>query len=129
MVACLVLSHGKIAEVFLDAARQITGEGDHLFSLNCNCFTPKSLYEEITHLIESENLKDGLFILVSLRGGSCWNTAAKVVREYKKVELISGLNLSIVLSFISKRKSFGFEELAEVLLNDGMRGITRLNLK
>ena len=129
MVSCLVISHGQIAQVFLDAAKQITGECGHLYSLDCDRDTPKALYDKITHLIESENLKGGLFILVSLRGGSCWNAAAKVAKEYEMVELISGLNLSIVLSFITKREHYGFEELAEVLLKDGVRGMSRLKLK
>ncbi len=128
MTTCLAISHGQIAQAFLDAAKQITGECD-IYSLNCDRDTPKALYDKITHLIESENLKGGLFILVSLRGGSCWNAAAKAAKKYEKVELISGLNLSIVLSFITKREHFGFKELAEVLLKDGVRGISRLKLK
>ena len=129
MVSCLVISHGQIAQVFLDAAKQITGECGELYSLDCDRDTPKALYDKITHLIESENLKAGLFILVSLRGGSCWNAAAKVAKEYEMVELISGLNLSIVLSFITKREHYGFDELAEVLLEDSVRGISRFKLK
>ncbi|TDI86862.1 MAG: hypothetical protein E2O77_14345 [Caldithrix sp.] len=128
MTTCLAISHGQIAQAFLEAAKQITGECGDLYSLDSDCDTPKTLYDKITHLIESENLKDGLFILVSLRGGSCWNAAAKVAKEYEKVELISGLNLSIVLSFITKREHCGFKELAEVLLKDGVRGISRLKL-
>jgi len=127
MPTCLAISHGQIAQAFLDAAKQITGECSDIYCLNCDRDTPKALYDKITHLIESENLKDGLFILVCLRGGSCWNAAAKVAKEYEKVELISGLNLSIVLSFITKRKHCGFKELTDVLLKDGVRGISRLN--
>ena len=129
MVSCLVISHGQIAQVFLDAAKQITGECGELYRLDCDRDTPKALYDKITHLIESENLETGLFILVSLRGGSCWNAAAKVAKEYEMVELISGLNLSIVLSFITKREHYGFDEFAEVLLEDGVRGISRFKLK
>ena len=127
MIACLVITHGQIAQASLDAAKQITGDCTGLYSLDCDCVTPQALHDKITHLIESENLKDGLFILVSLRGGSCWNAAAKVAKEYDKVELISGLNLSIVLSFITKRGHYDFEELAEILLKDGIRGISRLD--
>ena len=127
MPTCLTISHGQIAQAFLDAAKQITGECSDIYCLNCDRDTPKALYDKITHLIESENLKDGLFILVSLRGGSCWNAAAKVAKEYEKVELISGLNLSILLSFITKREQCGFKELTEVLMKDGVRGISRLN--
>ncbi|MFQ5824638.1 MAG: PTS sugar transporter subunit IIA [bacterium] len=126
MVSCIVLSHGQVAQALLDACKQIIGECNNVYALNCEGLNPKGIYEKITHLIESKNLTDGLFLLVSLRGGSCWNAVAKIVREREKVELISGLNLSIILSFITKRKQYSFEELSEVLVRDGKRGISRL---
>lgn len=125
MVSCLVISHGTVAESYLEASREIVGDCKNLYTLNCQGLTPKSLYENISQLIENNNLKDGLFILVSLRGGSCWNVAAKIARNFENIELISGVNLSIVLSFITKCHRYGFHELGEILCNDGIRGITR----
>lgn len=127
MIGCLILSHGKLAEAYLDASRQIVGECQNLYALNCENLTPKGLHERITHLIESEDLKDGLFILVSLRGGSCWNVAARIVREYENIQLLSGVNLSVILSFITKQDQYNFREFGEVLLRDGQRGISCLN--
>lgn len=125
MVSCLVISHGNIAQAFVDASKHIVGECEHLYTLNCEELSPKQLQQKIAHLIESKELKDGLFILVSLKGGSCWNAAVRVAKEFDKVELISGLNLSIILSFITKGEKYGFEELGEILRNDGIRGISR----
>jgi mannose/fructose/sorbose-specific phosphotransferase system IIA component len=126
MVGCIVLSHGQVAQALLDACKQILGECDNVYALNCKGLNPKGIYDNITHLIESKNLRDGLFILVSLRGGSCWNAACKILKEREKVQLISGLNLSIILSFVTKSKECSFEELGEILVRDGIRGITRL---
>jgi mannose/fructose/sorbose-specific phosphotransferase system IIA component len=129
MVACIVLSHGKVAQALVDASKKIIGECSHLYAVSCEGLNPKTLYEEVTRLIESEDLNDGLFIVVGLRGGSCWNVAAKVVQNREKVELISGLNLPMVLSFITKRNQYSFEELGEVLMRDGIRGISKFNSK
>ncbi len=126
MISCLVLSHGKVAEAHVEACGRILGECNNLYTLGCDDLTPKALCENITHLIETRNLKDGLFIFVSLRGGSCWNAAARVAREYDKVELISGLNLPLVLSFVSKNAKYSFEDLGDVLMHDANRGIARL---
>lgn len=127
MLSCLVLSHGKVAEAHAEACARILGECNHLFTLGCDDLTPKALYENITHLIETRNLKDGLFVFVSLRGGSCWNAAVRVAREYDKVELISGLNLPLILSFVSKNARYSFEDFGDVLMHDANRGITRLH--
>ncbi|MFQ5753469.1 MAG: PTS sugar transporter subunit IIA [bacterium] len=126
MVSCLVLSHGKVAQAYMEASKQIIGECKNLYTLSCDGLTPKILYDSITHLIESKNLKDGLFILVSLKGGTCWNVAARIAKEYEKIELISGINLSIILSFVTKSPQYRFEELGDILFNDGIRGICRL---
>lgn len=123
MNACIILSHGKIAEAILEACNRIAGESELVFALNCEGRSPKALRDALAHLIESENLRDGLFIFVSLKGGSCWNAAARIVKEFDRVHLLSGLNLPVILSFILKRDKFSFEELGEVLVKDAVRGI------
>ena len=129
MIGCLILSHGQIAQAFLGACKRISGDTERLYTIECDGLAPKALLEKIENLIETENLKDGLFILVSLRGGSYWNAAAKLALKYDKIELISGLNLSQVLSFITKKNKYSFEKLAEVLYQDGLRGIARFKLR
>ncbi len=125
MLGCLLLSHGQLAEAYLEATRRILGECDGLFAINCEAMAPDELYRNIAHLIDSQGLTDGLFILVGLRGGSCWNVAARAAHDFANVELLSGVNLPMVLSFITKRGQYRFGELAQVLLDDGTRGITR----
>lgn len=127
MVGCLLISHGNIAQALLEASRKIAGECPNLFALDCHDLSTDILYEKIAQLIESENLKDGLFILVCLRGGTCWNVAARIARDFKKVAVISGVNLSIVLSFITKQNKFTFDELSNVLLDDGRRAISQFS--
>lgn len=127
MVGCLILGHGSVAQALLAASRKIVGECSNVFALDCEHLTTDLLYEKIAHLIESENLKDGLFILVCLRGGTCWNVAAKIVREYRNVVVISGVNLSMLISFISKQHNFTFDELANVLIEDGKRAISKIH--
>ncbi|MFQ5648566.1 MAG: PTS sugar transporter subunit IIA [bacterium] len=125
MVGCLVISHGKIADAVVEASRRIAGECEQLFTMDCEDLAPKEIYEQIAHLIESKNLKDGLFVLVALKGGSFWHAAARIAHECDRVEVISGFNLSTVLSFITKRNQYTFEQLAEVLVTDAVRGISR----
>jgi mannose/fructose-specific phosphotransferase system component IIA len=127
MKACLLLSHGNIAQALLDASRKIVGECQNIYALDCDNIATDLVYENIAHLIKNENLIDGLFILVCLRGGTGWNVAARIARDFPNVLVMSGMNLSILLSFITKHSKFGFEELATILLEDGKRGISQLS--
>ncbi len=126
MIGCLLLSHGSVAQALLDASRKIVGEWPNVYAFDCDQVAANLLYEKIARLIESENLQDGLFILVCLRGGTCWNVAARISRDFQKVAVISGVNLSILLSFITKHTKFDFNELAAVLIEDGRRAISQL---
>ena len=62
-------------------------------------------------------------ILVSLKGGSCWNAAVTAKKQNQNVEVISGVNLAMVLSFLTKRDSHQLKGLATLVLEDGIRGI------
>jgi len=104
------------------------GESPNLFALDCDNLATPQLYEKIAHLIESEDLKDGLIVLVCLRGGTCWNVAARIARDFPKVVVLSGVNLSLVLSFVTKHNKFTFDELASILLEDGRRAISQIGL-
>lgn len=127
MIGCLILSHGRIATAMVEACEKITGDCESLYTLSCDDQTPKGLREKVTHLIESENLEEGLFVFVSLKGGSCWNAVAVLLKDYENIQLISGLNLPVILSFITKREKYEFGELGDVLYDDAIRGINHLN--
>ncbi len=129
MVGCLVISHGKIAQAYIDVCKQVVGTSDSVFTLDCSKLTAKDLYKEMLSLLEREKLSDGLIILVSLRGGSCWNVAAKISKEYPNVEVISGLNLPLILSFLTKKDKYKFSELKEIVYKDGLRGISRVDIQ
>ncbi|MFQ5707398.1 MAG: PTS sugar transporter subunit IIA [bacterium] len=123
---CLILSHGNVAISLVNAVKQILGECENLYAIDCADLSPQALFEKICRLIEMEKLRNGLFILVGLKGGSCWNVASRVVKEKPKIEVISGVNLPMVLAFVSKKDQYPLEEFGEVLVRDGMRGIARL---
>ncbi len=124
MVGCLVISHGTVAQAVVEASQRIAGVCEQVFTLSSDDVSPKQLHSNIIQLTESKSLHDGLIILVSLRGGSFWNAATRIAREYDNVKVISGLNLSMLLAFITKKDKLSFDELAKVMVADSIRGIT-----
>lgn len=126
MKGCLVVTHGEVGSAIVEAGERIAGRCEQLFALKTANLTPRQIHEKIVKLIDTEDVSDGLFILVCLRGGSFWNRAARVAKEFGNVQVISGLNLSMILSFITKHKSYSFTELGDIIINDGSRGISKL---
>jgi len=113
---CLVMAHGNIASALVDASKKIVGDCEQL-----------SVYDQESNFVERNIEAEGILILVCIKGGSYWNTAVRVSREYDNVKVIAGVNLSMILSFISKRDQFLFDELANVLLDDARRGVVILD--
>jgi len=125
-IACLVVSHGDIASRFVAASAKIAGKCDDVHYLAEKDYSPSKLREELMTMLHSELSSDGLFIFVSLKGGSYWNCAMRLAKEFPgKVTVFSGLNLSMLLSFITKKHKYSFVELAEVIISDAIRGITK----
>ena len=123
MAACLVLGHGNLAQALVDASIRITGDCEQIYTLPSSDYAARQLQAEIANLIESKNLTSGLYIFVCLKGGSYWNAAVRIAREYKNVKVISGVNLPLILSFITKRNDYSFDELEKILIKDTIRGI------
>ena len=121
MVTGLIVGHRDIGEGILRALESISGSFKHLYFISNKGLST----QELTHKIEAftkDIQVDGLLIFVDVFGGSCWR-AAKMAKSQRS-HIVTGLNLPMLLSFINKRESFPFNELAGILEIDGKRGIT-----
>ena len=123
MVTGVVVCHGNLAQELSNTVARILGPVDALYTLsNENC-SPQQLYELLSGVM-SEAGDDPVFFLVDLRGGSCWTTARMLSRDYPHIKVITGVNIPMLVSFLTKRTQLSPEELAETLVRDASRGIT-----
>ncbi len=120
---CLVMTHGKIASALIDASKKIIGNCEHLFTLPTENSGPEQLAENITAFIEKNKMAAGIFFLVCIRGGSYWNAAIRASREFGNVKILAGVNLPMILSYVTNRNKLDFEELSDVLYNDAKCGV------
>ena len=128
MKRCIVITHGPIGDALITAAEGIIGKQPGLFALSVTEMSASEIRLRLEALVNGPDEKDGVYILASLRGGSCWNVAAEVAKGKPHVVVISGANLSMLLSFITKRDALPFHELADTIKRDGIRGIEKLEL-
>ncbi|NOZ55380.1 MAG: PTS sugar transporter subunit IIA [Calditrichaeota bacterium] len=126
MVAGILVTHGPVADALIQAATGILGPVEHLAGLSVTGLSLSAIQSRLRSLVHGYAERDGVLIMASLRGGSCWNAAARVAHEVANVRVVSGVNLPMVLSFVTKREHLELNELAQVIANDGTRGITLL---
>jgi len=125
MIGGIVLTHGKIGDALIVAAKSILGEFDNIYALSTTNLSLIDINKNLRQIISSQNWEDGTMVMVSLMGGSCWNSGVGLARQLPKTEVVSGANLIMLISFLTKRDRYSLPELAEIIKEDSIRGIKR----
>lgn len=129
MIGGIVLTHGNIGHALIEAAESILGKIDNIHVLSTTNLSLIDINTKLREIISSQNWKDGIIIMVSLMGGSCWNAGVVLARDLAKTEVVAGVNLIMLISFLSKRGRYSLPELAEIVKEDSIRGIERYTRK
>ena len=128
MKHAILLTHGPIGEALIEAVRGIMGFDEGLHALAVTDMSITEIASRLSALVSGpDERQDGVLIMASLRGGSCWNVAVSIASDYKHVRALSGVNLPMVLSFITKRESLSLDDLAAEVQHDAARGICLLD--
>lgn len=128
MKGIILASHGRLAEGLLDTLTIFSGEPQQIRAL---CLLPG---EEITDFmktledaIQEVDTGDGVVIFCDLLFGSPCNCSARLLQDpvyAKKISVITGMNLCMVLEYIGSREA-GMKR--EALVNTGQQGIVDFN--
>jgi len=124
MVHIILVTHGQLAQQMLDTAAQIIGkpntEGFHTFSVTAAA----SVEKEAAKLKETlAACEDGAIVLTDIFGGSATNISLTASKDLPNCHVITGLNLSMLLTAVNSRKKLTAKELAEKIEADGKRAV------
>lgn len=122
MIPALILTHGHLGEMLMEAVEKILGpQSDVQVLSNDQC-----TLDEMKSNVESRLSGEPCVIFVDFCGGSPY-VACKSLREaHPNYAVISGVNLPMLFSFFTKRNKHPFAELVEVVTADALRGIQLL---
>ena len=124
MIGAVVIAHQSLAQELVAAAEGIAGKQEKLVALSNDGLSLDALKKAVATVVEGGDFSEGVLLFVDMIGGSPWRAAME--KKGPKVCVLSGVNLSMLLSFLQKRKGdFVFEELGAVIEHDGKRGIKR----
>jgi mannose/fructose/sorbose-specific phosphotransferase system IIA component len=126
MKHAVVITHGPIGEALIEATQSILGKDEGLHGITVTGMSLTEIQDRLLAIVHSPDEKnEGVIIMVCLKGGSCWNVAAGIALQEKNVRLISGVNLPMLLSFMTKRVNLTLDNLLNELERDGIRGIIK----
>jgi len=124
MLKIILVTHGNLAKEMLDTACQIIGkpadDGFATFAVT----TTASVQQEAEKLKkELATCQDGAVILTDIFGGSATNISLTASKDLSNCHVITGLNLSMLLTAMNSRKKLSAKELAEKIEADGKRAV------
>ena len=99
----MLFSHDKLSKAFLEALEMITGPHEQLEAVDITTsMSSEDIERELDKAIKIADSGDGVVIITDLFGGSPANFALARMAA-GKVEVISGLNLAMVLKMVDLR--------------------------
>jgi PTS system mannose-specific IIA component len=124
MVGLLIISHCDLGREFLNAAELILGR---LEAANAISITQTTESEELLKTI-SEEIKaldrgQGVLVLTDMFGGTPSNLSLSFLKE-EKVEVLTGVNLPMVVEVAQNRERLTLSELGEKAQEAGIKSIT-----
>ncbi len=127
MVGCILLTHGDLGSGLKDTLEGIMGRQKGLAVISNVGLGKEELISALQQCSIDQSCEDGVVIFVDMFGTSCWQTAKKVASNacggQKKIAVITGVNLPMLVKFFSLRDSLPVDELVPLLKKEGEAGI------
>jgi len=123
MVGIIVVAHGNLGQALADTAEMIVGHIDGFKACSfCQGSDVDKLRKMVKSSIKEVNIGDGVIILTDMFGGTPSNISLSFL-ENGKVEVITGVNLPMVISALTKREGKDIRDLAQLLKDSGANNI------
>lgn len=125
MIGILIITHKELGNALIEAAEFILDEKpEDLLSISIDINeNAEKLRNKIDVAIKKVMQPNGVLILTDMFGGTPSNLSYSFLEE-DRIEVISGVNLPILLKAISLRKKYKMNELAENLETFGKKSIS-----
>lgn len=106
MVKIILVTHGNLAREMLNTTAQIIGKTPDDFA-TLSIAAASSVEAEAAKLKALlSDCPDGAVILTDIFGGSATNVALTASKDNPKCNVITGLNLSMLLTAVNNRKNY-----------------------
>jgi PTS system mannose-specific IIA component len=121
----VIVSHGQVANELLAAAETVVGGLSHIKAVSIGWHDDVELAkDEISRAIKEVSEGIGVLLLTDMFGGTPTNISAMFIKQ-DEVEIITGVNLPMVIKLASQNKEMTLMELAKEVEEQGKQAIYR----
>jgi len=124
MIGLILVTHGRLADEFVNAMEHVVGAQDDIATV---CIGPQDDMEarraEIAEAITRVDTGNGAILLTDLFGGTPSNLAISLL-EKGRTEVIAGINLPMLIRLAGARKELDLAKAATAARDAGRTYIT-----
>ncbi|MGD8534321.1 MAG: hypothetical protein PVF66_00625 [Candidatus Aminicenantes bacterium] len=123
MIGGLIVSHGKLAEELLNALTIIIGEAVNIEAISIGWYDDvEESKKKISQSLKNIDQKNGVVIFTDMFGGTASNLSFSFLKD-DQVEIITGVNLPMLIKFVSLQRSNNLREVAKKVYEQGKKNI------
>ncbi len=125
MIGLVILSHYRLADEMLQVLRLIVEDVDHVQAVGLDPTTasPEDMRSQLEKAIREADRGRGVLVLVDMFGGTPSNLALAFLEE-DQVEIVTGINLPMLVKVARLREEMPIHKLAEFARDYGRRNIS-----
>ncbi len=125
MINFIVVTHGEFGAYLVEAAEGIVGRqssGVRAITTSSRLSIPE-IRGKISRALRELANSDGTIVFTDMPGGTPNNLSFPLVKDAARTEMISGVNLYMLVSAFSHRDRLPLEKLVEKIAADGQKSI------
>jgi len=123
MIGGIIVLHGKLAEELLNALTIILGEAPNIEAISIGWYDDvEESKKKINSSLRRVDQKNGVLIFTDMFGGTPSNLSFGFLRD-DHVEIITGVNLPMLIKFVSLQRSNNLKDVARKVVDQGKRNI------
>ncbi|MDH4257354.1 MAG: hypothetical protein OEY25_00560 [Candidatus Aminicenantes bacterium] len=123
MIGGLIVSHGKLAEELLNALTIIIGEAVNIEAISIGWYDDvEESKKNISQSLKRIDQKNGVVIFTDMFGGTASNLSFSFLKD-NQIEIITGVNLPMLIKFVSLQRSNNLKEVAKKVVEQGKKNI------
>jgi PTS system mannose-specific IIA component len=124
MIGALVVTHGHLGQELVAAAEMIVGEISHIKAVSIGWHDDvNDARKDIERRLAEVDSGSGVLILTDMFGGTPSNIALSF-HEPGKVDVLTGVNLPMIIKIASQKEGESLESLARIVRDQGRSSIS-----
>ena len=127
MIGLIIATHGNSSVELIKGAEMFAGPLSQCRAWTLNPGDDIQKGEQmLEEYVDELDQEEGVLIMADLFGGTPSNLATKIALRRENVETVTGVNLPMIIQFVTERETQTLDELVESCIETAQDGIKQL---